>query len=125
MTTAKNHLIELLPPKDRLHLLSLTEPVQLVQSDVLSEVGTPTRYIYFPVKGFISLVTSIEGKPVLEVGMAGREGMLGAQVALGVPSQPMHALVQGPDSALRMGLKVMDAGGRQTLVTKDAGIRWP
>ena len=106
LTTAKNHLIELLPPKERLHLLSLTEPVQLVQSVVLSEVGTPTRHIYFPVEGFISLVTSIEGKPVLEVGMAGREGMLGAQVALGVPSQPMHALVQGPGSALRIGLKV-------------------
>ncbi|MGB6352586.1 MAG: Crp/Fnr family transcriptional regulator [Steroidobacteraceae bacterium] len=115
MTTAKNHLIELLPPKERLHLLSLTEPVQLVQSVVLSEVGTPTRHIYFPVEGFISLVTSIEGKPVLEVGMAGREGMLGAQVALGVPSQPMHALVQGPGSALRIGLKVFQEElGRNT-----------
>lgn len=106
MTTATNHLIELLPREDRRRLLGLTQHVQLVQSVVLSEVGKPTRHIYFPVNGFISLVTSIDGKPVLEVGMVGREGLLGAQVALGVPIQPMHALVQGPGSALRIGLKV-------------------
>jgi CRP-like cAMP-binding protein len=106
LATAKNHLIELLPRKDRQRLLELTEHVQLVQSEVLSEVGKPIRHIYFPVNGFISLVTSIDRKPVLEVGMVGREGLLGAQVALGVPIQPMHALVQGPGSALRLGLKV-------------------
>jgi CRP-like cAMP-binding protein len=106
LTTAKNHLIELLPRNDRRRLLALAEHVQLVQSEILSQVGDTIRYIYFPVEGFISLVTSIDEKPVLEVGMVGREGLLGAQVALGVPIQAMHALVQGPGSALRIGLKV-------------------
>jgi CRP-like cAMP-binding protein len=71
----------------------------------LGEVGQPTRYVYFPVDSFISLVTSIDGKPVLEVGMVGREGLLGAQVALGVLAQPLHALVQGPGSAWRIPLR--------------------
>jgi CRP-like cAMP-binding protein len=106
LTTAKNHLIELLSRTNQRRLLALADHVQLVQSEVLSQVGKPTRHIYFPVDGFISLVTSIDGKPVLEVGMVGREGLLGAQVALGVSIQPMHALVQGPGSALRIGLKV-------------------
>jgi hypothetical protein len=92
LTTAENHLIELLPAKDRRRLLGIAEHVQLAQSDVLGEAGKPTRFIYFPVNGFISLVTSIEGKPVLEVGMVGREGLLGAQVALRVLTQPLHAL---------------------------------
>jgi CRP-like cAMP-binding protein len=104
VTIAQNHLIELLPSADRRRLLRVTEPVQLVQSKVLGDVGKPTRYVYFPVDGFISLVTSIEGKPVVEVGMVGREGLLGAQVALGVLAQPMHALVQGPGSAWRVAL---------------------
>jgi CRP-like cAMP-binding protein len=102
VTIAQNHLIELLPSADRRRLLKVTEHVQLVQSQVLGDVGKPTRYVYFPVDGFISLVTSIEGKPVLEVGMVGREGLLGAQVALGVLAQPMHALVQGQGSAWRV-----------------------
>jgi len=71
----------------------------------LGEVGQPTRYVYFPVDSFISLVTSIDGKPVLEVGMVGREGLLGAQVALGVLAQPLHALVQGPGSEWRIPLR--------------------
>jgi CRP-like cAMP-binding protein len=102
LATAQNHLIELLPRKDQRRLLGIAEQVPLTQSEVLGEAGKPTRYIYFPVHGFISMVTSIDGKPVLEVGMVGREGMFGAQVALRVLSQPLHALVQGPGSAQRI-----------------------
>jgi CRP-like cAMP-binding protein len=103
MPTVQNHLIELLPRKARLRLLAICEPVELVMAQVLSEVGIPTRHVYFPTEGFISLVTPINGRPVLEVGMVGREGMLGTQLALGVRTSPLHALVQGPGAAWRIG----------------------
>ena len=102
LAIAENHLIELLPAKNRRRLLGIAEHIELTHSDVLGEVGKPTRFVYFPVNGFISLVTSIEGKPVLEVGMVGREGLLGAQVALRVMIQPLHALVQGSGTAWRV-----------------------
>ena len=71
---------------------------------VLSDRGDKSiRHVYFPIEGFISLVTRLDGKPVLEVGMVGREGMLGAQMALGVNREPLHAVVQGPGSAWRIG----------------------
>lgn len=105
LSTPENHLIELLPGKARRRLLGIAEPVQLVQSVVLGDAGKPTRHVYFPVNGFISLVTSIDGKPVLEVGMVGREGMCGAQVALRVLTQPLHALVQGAGTAWRVPIK--------------------
>ena len=72
-------------------------------SEVLCEPGKPTRHVYFPLEGFISLVVPIDGKPALEVGMVGREGMLGAQLALGVTTVPLHALVQGAGTACRIG----------------------
>ncbi|MBC7919062.1 MAG: Crp/Fnr family transcriptional regulator [Rhodoferax sp.] len=103
MTTAENHLIELLAPRDRARLLRLCEPVELVLADVLCEPGEPTRHAYFPVDGFISLLALTDGKAGLEVGMAGREGMLGAQLALGVPTTPLRAQVQGPGAAWRIG----------------------
>jgi len=102
LSTAENHLIELLPRNDRRRLLGIAEHVQLRQSKVLCDAGEPTRYVYFPIDGYISLVTSLEGKPVLEVGMVGREGMLGAQVALNVLTHPLHAVVQGPGTAWSM-----------------------
>ncbi|MBT2326716.1 Crp/Fnr family transcriptional regulator [Variovorax paradoxus] len=105
MATVQNHLIKLLPRSDRLKFLSSCEEVQLVLADVLSVPGESTPYVYFPVDGFISLVAAIDGSAYLEVGMVGREGMVGAHVALGVLTAPLRAVVQGPGSAWRISSK--------------------
>lgn len=102
MATVENQLIELLPRRDRARLLAVCEPVELVLADVLCEPGQATSHVYFPLQGFISLVVRVDGSPGVEVGMVGREGMLGAQLALGVATVPVHALVQGPGSACRI-----------------------
>ena len=104
LSPAQNHLIELLPRRDRLRLISLCEPVPLVLSELLVEAGTPAKHVYFPTEGFISLVARVDGHPGLEVGMVGREGMVGAPLAVGVTISPLRALVQGSGSALRMSL---------------------
>lgn len=103
LTADENQLIELLPRKDRKRLLDVCESVHLALGDVLCERGQLTRHAYFPVDGFISLVTQIDGHPSLEVGMAGREGMLGVQLLMGVPIEPLRALVQGEGAAWRIG----------------------
>lgn len=102
MPSIQNHLIELLPQAARRALLAICEPVDLVLSDALGEVDKLTRYAYFPVNGIISLVTVIDGKPVLEVGMVGREGMVGSELVLGVLTAPLHAVVQGSGKAWRV-----------------------
>ena len=102
MAVAKNHLIALLPQRSQMRLLALSESVHLELGTVLCEPGEPTRHVYFPNDCFISLVTTVEGGPGLEVGMVGREGMLGAQLVLGVGAIPFHALVQGSGTAQRI-----------------------
>jgi CRP-like cAMP-binding protein len=102
LAAVENHLIELLPRKDRLHFLSRCESVELVMSDVLAHPGKETRHAYFPTEGIISLIAPIDGRPALEVGMVGWEGMFCAQLALGVTTQPLHALVQGAGEAWRI-----------------------
>jgi CRP-like cAMP-binding protein len=102
---AKNNLIELLPRAERARLLAISEPVELVLSDALCEPGNPTRYAYFPTEGIISLVTAVPDRPGVEVGMVGSEGMVGAYLALGVAIEPLHTVVQGAGSALRIATK--------------------
>jgi CRP-like cAMP-binding protein len=99
---AENHLIALLPRRDRLSLLAACESVPLQLGAVLCNPGQAARHVYFPNDGFLSLVTAIDGEPALEVGMVGREGMLGAQLTLGVSAIPLRALVQGAGVARRI-----------------------
>ena len=98
----KNHLIELLPRAERARLMAVAEPFDLAFSSVLCEPGSPTRHVYFPTDGFISLVAPVPDHPGVEVGMIGSEGMVGAYVALDVGVAPLHAVVQGAGSALRV-----------------------
>lgn len=105
MITVVNHLIESLPRKDRLHFMSACQPVELTLAQVLYERSKPTAYVYFPTDGFISLIATVDGSPGVEVGMVGREGMLGAQLALGVLTTPLHAVVQGAGTALRLSAR--------------------
>jgi CRP-like cAMP-binding protein len=109
MATTQNHLIELLPRRERARLLALCEPVQLTLTEVLVEPRRVLRHVYFPIEGFISLLKVVQGSPALEVGMIGSEGMLGAHLLLGVAKAPLRALVQGAGTTWRLGSAVFRA----------------
>lgn len=97
-----NGLLNLLPERDRRHLLARCGRPELALSDVLYEPGAHIRHVYFPTDSFVSLVTPINGHDRLEVGMVGNEGMLGASLVLGVGTSPTLALVQGAGPAWQM-----------------------
>jgi CRP-like cAMP-binding protein len=98
----ENHLLELLPALDAQRLREAGSLVDLKLSAALCEPGDVTAFAYFPVNAFISMVAHLEEHPGLEVGMIGREGMLGLQLSLGVPIAPLRALVQGTGSTWRI-----------------------
>jgi len=102
MPTHENHLIESLGRHERTRLLERCERVDLVLSEVICERHARTRHVYFPTSGFISLVIEADGRPGLEVGMVGREGMLGAELLLGQTATPWRAVVQGAGTAWRL-----------------------
>ncbi len=97
-----NGLIERLTRKDRNALLSSCETVELSFGQVLCEPRKPLRFAYFPLTGFISLVTSLGEHLPIEVGLIGNEGMLGVTLMLGVDDAPLQAVVQGKGSALKI-----------------------
>lgn len=99
---ATNRLLDALPRKDRQRFLAACEAVELAFADVLAKPGERIRHVYFPTDSFISMVSMIDPSSNLEVGMVGDEGMLGLPLVLGIGVSPLHAVVQGAGSALRM-----------------------
>lgn len=97
-----NDLLASLPRKDYQRLLAGLEPVTLTYGEVLYEPGDSIRHVYFPVDSLVSLLTLVEGHLALEVGMVGREGMVGTPITLGIDTSPVRALVQGSGTAMRM-----------------------
>jgi CRP-like cAMP-binding protein len=97
-----NRLISRLPASDRAALLAIAKPIALEAGSSVYAPDQPTRHVYFPTRGFISLVTATDDEPGLEVGMIGSEGMAGVQLALGINVVPWHAMVQGEGHALRV-----------------------
>jgi len=102
MPPQENLIIERLSPATRERLLALCEPFELKLSTPLSERGQALSHAHFPRHGFISLVIDVDHYPALEVGMVGREGLLGSELILGSAKAPWRALVQGAGESWRI-----------------------
>lgn len=98
----QNRLLAALPGKDYKRLLSHLEPVRLPFMEILYEGGDAIEHVYFPNDGLISLLVVMKDRTFREIGVIGREGMVGVAVALGMKAAPNRALIQLPGSAMRM-----------------------
>jgi len=99
---AANRVLASLPPNSYQRLRAQLEPVILKFGQILYEPGEIIRQVYFPVDCLISLLTAVDKRRTLEVGMVGNEGMTGIPVVLGIDVSGVRALVQGEGKALRM-----------------------
>ena len=97
-----NSLLAALPRQDYERMRAELEPVNLVYGEVLCEPGERMRHVYFPGDAHVSLLVALDRSDALEVGLVGREGMVGMSLALGVEDSPVRALVQGSGTALRL-----------------------
>lgn len=102
LTRTTNRMLASLPPKEYKRLQAALEPVTLKFGQVLYNPGRPIQHVYFPVDCLISLLTAVDKRRTLEVGMVGSEGMAGMPFILGVGVSGVRAIVQGGGRALRM-----------------------
>ena len=99
-----NHLLAALPRRDYRKLLPFLEPAELAFAEVLYEPHARIRHVYFPNDCFVSMLTSVDGDRVAEVGLVGSEGMIWVPVVLGAAVSPFRAVVQGAGKAMRMNI---------------------
>lgn len=101
-TTVSNSVLAGIPARQYQRLRTQLEPTELKFGQVLYEPGETIRFVYFPLNCLISLLTAVDKRRTLEVGMVGNEGMAGMPFILGVGVSGVRALVQGEGRALRM-----------------------
>ena len=97
-----NRILKSIPPQEYRRLSRQLVPVSLKFGQVLYEPGKAISYVYFPIDCLVSLLTAVDRRRTLEVGMVGNEGMAGMPFILGLGVSGVRALVQGAGHALRM-----------------------
>jgi len=83
-TPPTNQLLDALSKEQYRRLAPNLIAFPLVFGETVYELGDTIRHIYFPASGIISLLTAVEDRSTLEVGIVGREGMVGLPVFMGV-----------------------------------------
>ncbi len=105
ITKPKNRLLSALPEKEFSILASKLEEVPLVYTENIYESGELIRHVYFPESGIISLLARVDDNSTIEVGIVGKEGMVGLPVFLGLKTSRNVAVVQGAGTAFRMPVR--------------------
>lgn len=97
-----NSLLAALSRKDYALFSVDLEQVVLTYGDILYEPGQRILDVYFPNDSIVSLLTLVDKHQALEVGLVGREGMVGIPLTMEIAVSPVRALVQGSGTAMRM-----------------------
>ncbi len=100
--TRTNRLLETLPTSELTFLLASTESVELPVRTILYEPGIRPRYAYFLTSGIASIVRNTANGSVVEVGIIGREGLVGAIHLLGPLELPTQSFMQISGSGRRI-----------------------
>lgn len=97
-----NRLLDSLPAGTKNRLLELSAPVELKFGVVIYEPDDVIKHFYFPESGIISILSTIDKRSMLEVGIVGREGMAGLPAFLGIERSGNRAIVQGKGMARKI-----------------------
>jgi len=97
-----NGLLAALPKKDYQGLQRHLEEVPLVFEATLYRPDVPISDVFFPNSGIVSLLAGAGERATLEVGLVGKEGMVGLSAFLGVCSSLNRTVVQGAGSAMKL-----------------------
>jgi CRP-like cAMP-binding protein len=76
--------------------------VTLTRGQVIYRADQDIEEVYFPEEAVVAMVESVDNGRTVEVGLIGREGIVGINVVLGGVVTPDKAVVQLAGSAMRM-----------------------
>jgi CRP-like cAMP-binding protein len=99
---SRNTLLSVLPASSLALLDGHIEPVDCELHRVLANAGESMKFVFFPTGGCVSMIRRLVDGRAAEVGLVGREGMVGLPVLLGNDISYVEALIQASGVMLRM-----------------------
>lgn len=83
------------------------EPVQLSLNEILLEPEQKIKSLYFPTQGVVSLISVMQDGSTTEIGLIGKEGMVGTMQFLGNGVLNNRTLVQAKGTAMRIDARIL------------------
>ena len=102
-----NQILAALSPDEYQRLAKHLKPVNLTSGTILLEPHEPITTVYFPQKAMISLVSIMMDGSTTEIGLIGKEGMIGLPAILGGKSTTSRTIVQISGSALEIPAEII------------------
>lgn len=100
-----NKLLAALPEAEREKVRPHLQTCKLERDQVLWEMDEIREYVYFPIDSMICLLHEAESGVSVEVGMTGRQGMIGVVTFIGDAKMAKRAVVQNAGTAYRITAK--------------------
>jgi CRP-like cAMP-binding protein len=124
----ENTVLLRLPPAEFEALEPHLEFVELNLSENLQREGEPIRFVYFLNRGIASILVETSDGRSVEVGVAGREDMIGLQLAAGIEHPTHNLVVQVPGNGFRVPAMAMKNALNslpelRRILTRQLGIR--
>lgn len=98
----RNRVLAALATTDYTRLSPKLEHVTLVRGETIYQMNQNVEEVYFPEEAVVAMVDTMANGRTVEVGVIGREGVVGINVFLGGAVTSNKAVVQLSGSAMRM-----------------------
>ncbi|MFN2533198.1 MAG: Crp/Fnr family transcriptional regulator [Pyrinomonadaceae bacterium] len=117
--TNENQLLASLPSRDRDRLSPQLEKLSFYFGEIIHKCGEEITHVYFPLTCIVVLVSSVDDKATVEVGLIGKEGMVGTAILMGAKAATSHAIVQCEGKGLRLPANVLKKELRRNRAIRD------
>lgn len=101
-TQFSNRILASLSKADSDRILPHLTRATFSQGETMVGPGEKAKFAYFMEEGITSVVTTLADGVTVEVGLLGREGMVGLSTVMGAVSLPFHSFIQVAGSGFRI-----------------------
>jgi CRP-like cAMP-binding protein len=104
MQITDNEILARLPIDQQVAIQKAGRHIDLDPGRILHRLGEPTKSYFFPLTGVVSLTVPVKDGQTVEVGLVGREGIVGVSALLGNDRQDLEAMAQVRGVAVELPL---------------------